>query len=86
MATHTVDNGSLQFVLDDEGNPVPVSGSAILSAIWNTTAPDPELYSLASIGADTNGVSTSLTYHITGVVGSKAWTATGGTVANLYGA
>ena len=63
--------------------------SAILSAIWTgagtTSAPDPELYGLGQIGAASDGVAAGLTYHITGAEGARAWTATGGTVANLYG-
>ncbi|PCJ26696.1 MAG: hypothetical protein COA94_04685 [Rickettsiales bacterium] len=66
-----------------------VQGKGILSAIWTGggtgSAPDPEDYELADIGADLLGIATGVTYHIVGAVGSKSWVATGGTVQNLYG-
>ena len=69
---------------------VVVADGAIIASIWagagDGNAPDPELYGLGQIGANTDGAATGVTYHVTGAVGSKAWTLTGGTVANLYGA
>ena len=60
-----------------------------ISAMWAGgglgAAPDPELYAEGTIGCDSAGVAAGLTYHVYGAVGAKAWVATGGTVANLYG-
>ena len=66
-----------------------IADGAIVAATWagsgTSGAPDPELYGDNQIGQDLAGISTGLTYHIQGAVGSKVWTPTGATVKNLYG-
>ena len=79
---------------DNDGNKfyiptVATAKGALISVTWtgagNTGAPDPELYGDNEIGADLDGISTALTYHVQGAGGSKVWTPTGATVKNLYG-
>jgi len=59
--------------------------SQLIERFWSGAgignAPAADNLPTGMIGADTDGVSTGLTYHVI----NKAWVATGGTVAQLYG-
>ena len=48
-------------------------------------APNPELYEAGVLGADSDGAAAGTLYHVTGIVGAKAWTSTGATVQGFYG-
>lgn len=60
-----------------------------LAASWagsgNGNAPSADFFIEGAIGADTDGVAASLTYHVVDVAGTKSWVPTGATVKNLYG-
>ena len=64
---------------------VYVTGT-LLKYIWAGSgiggAPSATLLRDGTLGADLAGITTGLTYHVV----SGVWVATGGTIANLYGA
>jgi len=59
--------------------------SQLIERYWagsgSGNAPAADNLPTGMIGADNNGASTGLTYHVV----NKAWVATGGTVQQLYG-
>lgn len=63
-----------------------IADAALIAVFWTgsglSSAPDAGGYGSGQIGADSDGVAAGLTYHVV----NNAWVATGGTVANLYGA
>ena len=75
---------SRRVLIDVENGAVRVFGG-LLSYIWAGAgiagAPAATAMKDGTVGADSSGASTGLTYHVV----SGAWVATGGTVLNLYG-
>ena len=76
----------MKTILGKEAVRVVAQDGAMIAAFWTgagaTSAPDANLYANGQIGSDSDGVTSGLTYHAV----NGSWVATGGTVANLYGA
>ena len=76
----------IKTFLGKEAVRVVVADGAMVAAIWAGAgtggAPDASNYADGQIGVDSGGAAAGLSYHVF----NSAWVATGGTVANLYGA